>query len=120
KVKKEKPVDEKEEEVEEDEWKGISGNESESTVEGATQTQEKASKGTTSTAAAQTESTTSTTTEEPVKTFKELVTIPSISSSGCAPPQLTMFQGVMDELCAACEKLGYKSPTPIQRESIPV
>lgn len=29
-------------------------------------------------------------------------------------------QGVMDSLCEACENLGYKQPTPIQVESIPI
>lgn len=28
--------------------------------------------------------------------------------------------GVIDELCEACEKLGFKTPTPIQQEAIPV
>lgn len=27
--------------------------------------------------------------------------------------------GIMAELCTACEKMGYKAPTPIQTESIP-
>jgi hypothetical protein len=27
--------------------------------------------------------------------------------------------GIMAELCTACEKMGYKAPTPIQAESIP-
>ena len=39
-------------------------------------------------------------TEEPIKTFAEL--------------------GVIDSLCEACTALGYKQPTPIQRESIPL
>jgi ATP-dependent RNA helicase DDX47/RRP3 len=30
------------------------------------------------------------------------------------------FQGITDSLCEACEKLGYKAPTPIQAESIPL
>jgi ATP-dependent RNA helicase DDX47/RRP3 len=33
---------------------------------------------------------------------------------------LTNFQGINDSLCEACEKLGYKAPTPIQAESIPL
>ncbi|KAL8702341.1 MAG: hypothetical protein Q9224_000043 [Gallowayella concinna] len=35
---------------------------------------------------------------------------------------VTTFQdlGVIDSLCDACTKLGYKTPTPIQKESIPL
>src|ERR1700733_12346952 len=33
---------------------------------------------------------------------------------------LTVSQGITDSLCEACEKLGYKAPTPIQAESIPL
>jgi ATP-dependent RNA helicase DDX47/RRP3 len=32
---------------------------------------------------------------------------------------LTWRQGIVDELCEACDKLGYKAPTPIQQQSIP-
>lgn len=32
---------------------------------------------------------------------------------------LICFQGINDSLCEACEKLGYKAPTPIQAQSIP-
>lgn len=28
--------------------------------------------------------------------------------------------GIIDQLCEACEALGYKAPTPIQAESIPL
>lgn len=38
--------------------------------------------------------------KETPKTFKEL--------------------GIIDSLCEACEKIGYKSPTPIQAQSIPL
>lgn len=30
------------------------------------------------------------------------------------------FQGLNDALCEACEKLGWKEPTKIQREALPV
>ncbi|EPY52415.1 ATP-dependent RNA helicase Rrp3 [Schizosaccharomyces cryophilus OY26] len=36
-----------------------------------------------------------------------------------APPKTFRELGVIEELCDACEKLGYKDPTPIQREAIP-
>ena len=41
------------------------------------------------------------------------------ANEGSAP---TSFQalGVIDSLCEACTALGYKAPTPIQRESIPL
>ncbi|RAL63840.1 hypothetical protein DID88_003483 [Monilinia fructigena] len=32
----------------------------------------------------------------------------------------TMKLGIVDSLCEACDTLGYKAPTPIQRESIPL
>lgn len=31
-----------------------------------------------------------------------------------------MWQGVIDELCEACSRLGWKAPTPIQKEAIPL
>ena len=39
-----------------------------------------------------------------------------------ATPEPKSFQdlGVIDSLCEACANLKYKSPTPIQREAIPV
>lgn len=33
---------------------------------------------------------------------------------------LIMFQGVTEVLCEACDHLGWKSPTKIQVEAIPV
>jgi ATP-dependent RNA helicase DDX47/RRP3 len=37
-------------------------------------------------------------------------------------PAPTTFKalGIIDPLCEACESLGYKAPTPIQAESIPL
>ncbi|KAH9904029.1 P-loop containing nucleoside triphosphate hydrolase protein [Xylariomycetidae sp. FL2044] len=37
-----------------------------------------------------------------------------------APPKTFKDLGIVDELCDACEKLGYKAPTPIQAQSIPL
>lgn len=53
-----------------------------------------------------------------VKDFKELV-LYFLTLSGKLLIR-TVLQGVMDSLCEACANLGYKQPTPIQVESIPV
>lgn len=37
-----------------------------------------------------------------------------------AAPKSFKELGVIDSLCEACETLGYKAPTPIQSESIPL
>ncbi|PSS20447.1 hypothetical protein M430DRAFT_100758 [Amorphotheca resinae ATCC 22711] len=37
-----------------------------------------------------------------------------------AAPKSFKDLGIIDSLCEACEKLGYKAPTPIQAESIPL
>lgn len=37
-----------------------------------------------------------------------------------APPKSFKDLGVIDPLCDACTALGYKAPTPIQTESIPL
>lgn len=46
---------------------------------------------------------------------------PSTESTSNAPTAKS-FQdlGIIDSLCEACDTLGYKAPTPIQAESIPV
>lgn len=43
-------------------------------------------------------------------------TEPSTSSA----PKTFKELGLIDSLCEACDKMGYKSPTPIQSESIPL
>lgn len=46
---------------------------------------------------------------------------PSAESASNAPaPKSFKDLGIIDSLCEACETLGYKAPTPIQAESIPV
>lgn len=37
-----------------------------------------------------------------------------------APPKSFQDLGIIDSLCNACTALGYKSPTPIQSEAIPL
>jgi ATP-dependent RNA helicase DDX47/RRP3 len=46
---------------------------------------------------------------------------PEPAPAAAAPSEPTTFAalGVIPELCAACEAVGYKVPTDIQRESIP-
>ena len=59
-------------------------------------------------------------------TFKSLVRhikkfISVLSNVSNEPEQfLRFFKGVVDVLCEACQQLGWKSPTKIQREAIPV
>ncbi|KAJ1889729.1 ribosomal RNA processing protein, partial [Kickxella alabastrina] len=45
----------------------------------------------------------------------------SESETVTAPASIASFRdiGVMEQLCEACEKLGFTAPTEIQRESIP-
>lgn len=47
---------------------------------------------------------------------------PSAESTSTNPPAPKTFKdlGVIDSLCEACDTLGYKAPTPIQAESVPV
>jgi ATP-dependent RNA helicase DDX47/RRP3 len=40
--------------------------------------------------------------------------------STTAAPKLFKDLGIMDQLCEACEALGYKAPTPIQEQAIPL
>ena len=48
--------------------------------------------------------------------------IPSPSEVQASDPTTTSFQnlGIIDPLCEACALLGFKAPTPIQREAIPL
>jgi ATP-dependent RNA helicase DDX47/RRP3 len=45
-----------------------------------------------------------------------------VETDSVKPPRPTEFKelGIIDSLCEACEALGYKAPTAIQAESIPV
>ena len=54
--------------------------------------------------------------------YENGVTAPSSNPVVTATSSTPTFQdlGIIDSLCDACKALGYKSPTPIQRESIPL
>ncbi|RYP00692.1 hypothetical protein DL764_006430 [Monosporascus ibericus] len=41
-------------------------------------------------------------------------------SNDASKPKTFKDLGIIDELCEACESLGYKNPTPIQAQSIPL
>ncbi|KAJ5218933.1 ATP-dependent rRNA helicase rrp3 [Penicillium cinerascens] len=45
---------------------------------------------------------------------------PSAESTATAAPKSFKELGIIDSLCEACETMGYKAPTPIQAESIPL
>jgi len=45
---------------------------------------------------------------------------PSTESTSAAAPKSFKELGIIDSLCEACETMGYKTPTPIQAESIPL
>ena len=47
---------------------------------------------------------------------------PEQAAQTASPSATKTFKelGVIDSLCEACTNLGYKAPTPIQREAIPV
>lgn len=45
---------------------------------------------------------------------------PSAESTPTAAPKSFKELGIIDSLCEACETMGYKAPTPIQAESIPL
>lgn len=42
------------------------------------------------------------------------------STSNAPAPKSFKDLGIIDSLCEACDTLGYKAPTPIQAESMPV
>ncbi len=47
--------------------------------------------------------------------------LPADEPSPAAAPQKSFADlGIIDSLCDACAALGYKAPTPIQAESIPI
>ncbi|KAK4151003.1 P-loop containing nucleoside triphosphate hydrolase protein [Chaetomidium leptoderma] len=52
----------------------------------------------------------------------ESATLDDAPDQGNGEPAPKSFQdlGIVDALCEACDRLGYKKPTPIQQESIPL
>ncbi|CAJ2512703.1 Uu.00g008220.m01.CDS01 [Anthostomella pinea] len=44
----------------------------------------------------------------------------TLEGSDDAPPKTFKDLGIVENLCDACESLGYKTPTPIQEKSIPL
>lgn len=45
---------------------------------------------------------------------------PNVAETAEAPTRSFQDLGIIDPLCDACAALGYKSPTPIQNEAIPL
>jgi ATP-dependent RNA helicase DDX47/RRP3 len=43
-----------------------------------------------------------------------------VENAAPAAPKTFKELGLIDSLCEACDKMGYKAPTPIQAESIPL
>ena len=43
-----------------------------------------------------------------------------VDNAAPAAPKTFKELGLIDSLCEACDKMGYKAPTPIQAESIPL
>ncbi|KAH6634929.1 P-loop containing nucleoside triphosphate hydrolase protein [Chaetomium sp. MPI-SDFR-AT-0129] len=59
---------------------------------------------------------------QPPVSEAESETLDNASGEGNGEPAQKSFQdlGIVDSLCDACDRLGYKKPTPIQQESIPL
>lgn len=62
--------------------------------------------------------------EEPAKSFKDLVRRVQTNTGSdarlCYEVCVFRPQGVTEVLCEACDQLGWKSPTKIQVEAVPV
>ena len=61
-------------------------------------------------------------TDNPKSMDTEADPAPVLDTEGGSNVSAKTFQdlGIIDSLCNACTSLGYKSPTPIQSEAIPV
>lgn len=58
--------------------------------------------------------------EEPTSATEAATADEDVETTASAPVKSFKELGIIDSLCEACAELGYKAPTPIQAESIPL
>ena len=56
----------------------------------------------------------------PVDDKDALESVPETAQAEATVPKSFQDLGIIDSLCDACAALGYKAPTPIQNEAIPL